>query len=93
MFSADLLGLPRELRDMVYGYLQEDTTVPWRWENHCKSKGTAPYYLADVDIKNSPYSPIALVNHQLRNEYLHSSNTNVKVTLNLTLSADIFIQD
>jgi len=91
MSSADLLGLPQELRDIIYGYLREDTTVPWRWANHCEGKFTAPYYLADVNIKNAPYSPIALVNHQLRNEHLHSSYTNTKATLTLTMSADIFI--
>ncbi|EAT79806.1 hypothetical protein HBH56_181430 [Parastagonospora nodorum] len=90
MSSADLLSLPLELRDVIYGYLQEDMTVPLRWDDHCEGKDTAPFYLADVDIKNAPYSPIALVNHQLRDEYLHNSNTNVAASLTLKMSVDIF---
>ncbi|KAF2821435.1 hypothetical protein CC86DRAFT_459083 [Ophiobolus disseminans] len=58
MARLHLLGLPRELRDIIYNYLDQDL----RWKDNDKY----PH------VQNAPLLSVLLVHSQIHDEYLHA---------------------
>jgi hypothetical protein len=69
MATATLLGLPRELRDEVYNYLQEDTPISRFWLFH---DSYSPHRAAEVKMRNGPMRAVLHAHPQLRHEYLQT---------------------
>ncbi|KAF3008437.1 hypothetical protein E8E13_002951 [Curvularia kusanoi] len=62
-----LLTLPREIRDMIYGYLTQDRQLP------LKSISQVDGFRTLVEIKKPPYVDVLLTHSRLRDEYLQST--------------------
>jgi hypothetical protein len=68
---ANLLTLPREIRDQIYTYLTRDLTVQWHrgiddWKSTLETT-------VDIEIKDAPLFHVLLTPSQLRDEYLEST--------------------
>jgi hypothetical protein len=68
---ANLLTLPREIRDRIYTYLTRDLTVQWhRGIDDWKSTLETTF---DIEIKDAPLLNVLLTHSRLRDEYLEST--------------------
>lgn len=67
MAQPHFLGLPRELRDIVYNYLYQDTCVHWFYDKPVEFKS------ALIICHNAPLVEVLLLSSQQRDEYLGSS--------------------
>jgi hypothetical protein len=70
MASPHLLGIPRELRNIIYDYLFEWETVD-DW--HCEVPWRSDPLRAEIRLKSAPLSNVLLANSQLHDEYLESA--------------------
>jgi hypothetical protein len=79
---ASLLGLPRELRNIIFFYLEEDITIPWLYlpANDTVAEPKA----VDIKVHNAPCTDLSLVSPQLRHEYMHFTN-NVTATIDVAM--------
>lgn len=69
---ADLLSLPRELRDQIYNYLHEKIALRWYYvpSNFPESQGLNPIY--DIQIEQAPLISVLLTHSRLKEEYVES---------------------
>jgi len=72
MSTPTLLFLPREIRDIVYGYLRHDIRYLWPWQSNFR---TEDLDIVDMSIENAPCTNALLINRQLHAEYQESLNT------------------
>jgi hypothetical protein len=72
MSSHTLLTLPREIRDMVYGYLCHDVRYLWPWQRNFR---TEDLDIVDICIDNAPCTNALLINRKIQSEYQESLNT------------------
>jgi hypothetical protein len=64
--KASLLGLPRELRDMIYEHLTENLHFPYRCNKHVWGDRCM------MEVHNAPLLDVLLVNSQIHSEYLQA---------------------
>jgi len=71
MSSPTILTLPREIRDLVYGYLRHDIRYLWPWQRNYR---TEDLDIVDMSVENAPCTNTLLVNKQIHCEYQESLN-------------------
>ena len=67
MATPSLLGIPRDLRDIIYGYCHQDIEIEWPWSNRPTS-----IYNTELRVKNSPLTTILFVHSQLQAKYVEA---------------------
>jgi hypothetical protein len=67
MATPTLLGLHRELRNIICGYLHQEIETDWPWP-----KGSSSVYSAKITFKNAPLPSLLLVHSQLHAEYVEA---------------------
>ena len=71
--GASLLGLPRELRDQILGYLTHTRRVASQTDLEMPKGFSEPVYCrATIWIMNCPFLSVLLVNSQIQAEYLEA---------------------
>jgi hypothetical protein len=90
--SPNLLTLPREVRNIVYGYLSHKLEFEWRWainEEHNNPVGSPLYDVANVRFENVPEPGVLSAHSRLRAEYLEEDAFhNKQLTMSITLRLD-----
>jgi hypothetical protein len=87
MATPSLLDLPRELRDILYGYLHQEIETEWPWSTYTGCPGK-------LTFKNAPLPSLLFVHSQLHAEYLEADCFRKPCTiLDLCEINDIFDPD
>jgi hypothetical protein len=71
MATLHLLGLPRELRDIIYGYVHREVAVQ-RWVYRLDHHQRPLYRSEDFAFSGVPIPDLLLVNTQIHDEYLEA---------------------
>ena len=65
---ASLLGLPRELRNMIYSTLNHSMLLPWACDEH-ETIDPCMCRVTTVKVHNAPLIDVLLINRQIHAEY------------------------
>jgi hypothetical protein len=82
--TAHLLGLPRELRDMIYSHLSRDIVLEWEWKVDTKFQGRLKRI--DICLHVAPIAHVLRIHPQVYAEYKEAacfSKLSATVTINL----------
>jgi hypothetical protein len=82
--TAHLLGLPRELRDMIYSHLSRDIVLEWEWKADTKFQGRLKRI--DIRLHNATIAHVLRIHPQVYAEYKEAdcfSKLSATVTVDL----------
>lgn len=92
MATSNFLGLPLELRDMIYSYIHHEVAFPqcilWYWNRGCGNR-----VCGDVLFSRVPNLSVLLVSSQVQHEYLRSPSFDAMAVSFQIISVDTFAEE